>query len=158
MGKSQHIRDLEAFAKIVCLGTVDKRASVFCKIVYNNKGNLSITGVVGPFKSGNAYGSCGQINGMVIDNPNTKEGWTPELIAEFYKIWQLWHLNDMQAGCEHQRAKGWNKDGYDKHPAEPCPVCDYRYGSSWLRKEIPYRVVLFLKHHVKATVKAYAWV
>jgi hypothetical protein len=86
------------------------------------------------------------------------------------EVWKRWHLNDMRAGCEHQRAEGWNKrpidpskplDAYGKHCAgqkidswnmlvwigrdehpegllnEPCPVCGYRYGSAWLREEIP---------------------
>lgn len=85
-------------------------------------------------------------------------------------IWQRWHLNDMRAGCEHQRAAGWatrpidptkplntygrhspdqQSDSWNmlvwvtrkEHPAGllsfPCEVCGYRYGSAWLREEIP---------------------
>jgi len=29
------------------------------------------------------------------------------------EVWKRWHLNDLQAGCEHQRALGWGK-GEDK--------------------------------------------
>ena len=29
--------------------------------------------------------------------------------AAMAAVWQRWHLNDMQAGCEHQRAAGWGK-------------------------------------------------
>ena len=80
-------------------------------------------------------------------------------------IWKRWHLNDMRAGCEHQRAAEWKKVRIDpaevpnitancdekgvlaiwvrktEHPAgllcEPCPVCGYRYGTAWLKEEIP---------------------
>lgn len=49
-------------------------------------------------------------------------------------IWRLYHLNDLSAGCEHQRAAGWT---YDEHPAEPCPVCDYKMGTAWLTAPVP---------------------
>lgn len=55
----------------------------------------------------------------------------------FLAIWQRWHLNDMHAGCEHQRALGWEKDGYDKHPSEPCPTCGYKFGTAWKKEELP---------------------
>jgi hypothetical protein len=48
------------------------------------------------------------------------------------EIWQRWHLNDMQPGCEHQRAQA-------AKPAisEPCPVCGYKYGTAWLKEDVP---------------------
>ncbi len=51
------------------------------------------------------------------------------------EIWKRWHLNDAQAGCEHQRSLGWVN--YNEHPSEPCPVCGYKYGTAWLKEEIP---------------------
>lgn len=110
--KSKKIREMEAFFKVVCLGKAqgwnrrgdEVAANVFCKIEFNDQGKLSISGVVGPTPSGNALGFCGQINDTPILEPNAAEGWTQELIAEFYTVWSNWHLNDMQAGCEHQRS------------------------------------------------------
>ena len=51
------------------------------------------------------------------------------IYLEVFRLWKNYHLNDMHAGCEHQK-KGT--------PAgEICPVCGYRYGSAWLYREIP---------------------
>ena len=50
-------------------------------------------------------------------------------------LWNRWHLNEMQAGCEHQRALGWIS--YEEHPSEPCPVCSYKFGSAWLFDALP---------------------
>lgn len=48
---------------------------------------------------------------------------------EILRLWKNYHLNGMNAGCEHQ------KEG---SPAgSVCPVCGYRYGSAWLYREIP---------------------
>lgn len=55
--------------------------------------------------------------------------------AELVRLWDEWHLNDMRAGCEHQRALGWRR--YDDHPSEPCPTCGYKYGTAWLYEAIP---------------------
>ena len=95
--------------KIVRLGMreiyKDKRASVYCKIEFDGK-KLSISGVEGPLRGGNAIGSCGQIDmhlGVGADITPAPE-WTSDKIAAFLAIWERWHLNDMRAGCEHQRA------------------------------------------------------
>lgn len=89
-------------------------ANVFCRIEYKN-GRLSITGVVGPKANGDALGSCGQITDTLK---------SPELVpyrdfpvAKFVEVWERWHLNDIRAGCEHQRAEGWNKRPID--PTKP---------------------------------------
>jgi hypothetical protein len=90
------------------------------------------------------------------------------------KIWERWHLNDMKADCVHQRESGWNKRRinpkelpnsranrdekgilaswvYEKeHPRgflmKPCPVCGYKYGSAWLKEEIPQKVIDEIKN------------
>jgi hypothetical protein len=109
-------------------------------------------------------------------------GWDAERVGSLLDIWERWHLNDMRAGCSHQRAgvatddddamagtpwnerpidaskptdtygthfdgqrqASWNILGWvrrDEHPhgllAFPCPVCGYKYGTSWLTEEIP---------------------
>lgn len=50
----------------------------------------------------------------------------------FINFWKRWHLNDLRAGCIHQREK--NK-AYEI--SEICPVCGYRYGSKWIYEELP---------------------
>jgi hypothetical protein len=57
--------------------------------------------------------------------------WFPE-VAPYLR----YHLNGMNAGCEHQRA-------LDETPAvsEPCAVCGYEYGSRWLHEDLPADVI-----------------
>lgn len=48
---------------------------------------------------------------------------------EILRLWKNYHLNGMNAGCEHQK---------EVSPVgSVCPVCGYRYGSAWLYREIP---------------------
>lgn len=76
----------------------------------------------------------------------------PSLYKKIMKLWEKWHLNDLNAGCEHQRALKWDQIKLDnKKPltqdnmatwtykkdnprgllAEPCPKCGYKYGTEW---------------------------
>jgi hypothetical protein len=102
-----------------------------------------------------------------------------ELIPEkLYGVWERWHLNDMRADCEHQRAEGWAERPIDptkptnsygrhfegqrmdswnllgwvsetEHPegllSRPCPTCGYKYGTAWLREEVPADVIEYLE-------------
>ena len=98
-------------------------------------------------------------------------------IKSLFDIWGKWHLNDMQAGCEHQRAQKWNERPIDpskpttaygkffpgqkqdswnmlawiyptEHPegllTKPCPICGYKYGTAWLKEEVPAQVLATL--------------
>ena len=81
------------------------RARAFAKIEFND-GRLSITGAVGPLKSGNRRGSAGQcVNAIREGTP--VEGWNREMLDKFCGIWDRWHLNDCRPECEHQRELGW---------------------------------------------------
>jgi len=115
-----------ALNKIVRVGKLDRELygnrehpNIFCKITYAD-GRLSISGVVGPRRSGNCAGSCGQIDqGFAHRNPDDNDdryhnliqpeqirfarGWTADRWLDFLDIWQAWHLNDARAGCQHQR-------------------------------------------------------
>ncbi len=146
---------------------------IYCKIKYID-GRLSISGVIGPLPSGNALGGAGQIDmGFAHKNPQDDDtrwsnltkpeeliftkGWDTDLWLDFLDIWKEWHLNDLQAGCIHQREMGWSRDGYDKHPSEPCPICGYKYGTAWLKKDVPESVILFLDRLPKAKQRP-AWI
>jgi len=71
---------------------------------------------------------------------------------ELMVIWKRWHLNDLRAGCTHQR-EIIRESGYDDCSYEEikkteffvCPVCGYEYGSKWLLEELPPVVVDFLR-------------
>lgn len=41
-------------------------------------------------------------------------GWSAERRDRLVSVWRAWHLNGLNAGCEHQRAAGW-----DKRPIDP---------------------------------------
>lgn len=146
------------------------RVDVFCKIEFDGE-RLSITGVEGPMPSGNARGSCGQIDGGYAhrdpadndpryDSPIGPEdfsfahGWTADLWFDFLDVWKRWHLNDMRAECEHQRARG---ETYSTHPSAECPDCGYRLGSAWLHEDVPADVLDFLEL-IPETDRTPAWV
>lgn len=71
------------------------------------KTRLSITAVEGPRSNGDAIGSCGQCVEALDRLTSLSPGWEPETVARLKAEWERWHLNDMRAGCEHQRAAGW---------------------------------------------------
>jgi len=238
------------FKKVVRIGTSktynDKDFSIFCEIEFK-KGNLSISGVEGPLKSGKALGSCGQIVMSYNDvesikdiTPNRASGWSFELIKDFFYIWDEWHLNHMKAGCKHQQEQNTSEEielvnfswsdkfykmmkqaekgklttkeyseymevypivhnflfnisespkfvnrlakellsndwikikntemktagwvNYKQHPkgllSKPCAECGYKYGSAWLREEVPQEVLDFLMS-LPDTDKTPAWV
>lgn len=103
---------------------------------------------------------CGQcVDTVAAFFPHNKK------VQRMKQLWERYHLNDMKAGCEHQRAAGWedrrikpeelpnthaNRDERgivatwvkksehsDGLLCEPCPVCGYKYGTAWLYEEIP---------------------
>lgn len=103
--------------KIIKLGTTKAHngrrpidVPVYCKIEITTESagpRLSISGVEGPKSNGGAYGGWGQIvlhhlkdRGASIE---PHPGWSADSIARFLETWKRWHLNDMRAGCEHQR-------------------------------------------------------
>jgi hypothetical protein len=152
----------EPFIKVIhpcdCpVGPAERKHPVFCKIEFDGV-RLSISGVIGPQQNGDAVGSSGQIDmGFAHRNPQHddkrcyspisvhelqfSQGWCAEKWLDFLELWHLWHLNDLRAGCAHQRDLGWELDGYDKHPSEPCPVCGYKYGTAWNTIEVPNSVI-----------------
>lgn len=102
--------------------------------------------------------SCGQIVGTRLDG--LAPGWGAATVGRFYELWDRWHLNDLRAGCEHQRAEGWGRERLEdgrwtghvypkEHPrgvlCKPCPVCGYRYGTEWKYEEVPDDVLDFFR-------------
>lgn len=109
--------------KVIRPGTIQLDglpADIFCSIDYR-EGRLSISGVEGPLPNGDCRGSCGQIDthyrhrnprdddprsaGYAIGPEDIQfaSQWDAGLWWDFLAIWKRWHLNDMRAGCEHQR-------------------------------------------------------
>lgn len=161
--------------------------SVFCQIKFEDS-KLSISGVISPQNNSNCLGSCGQIENELIDPLTEKrfqEGWTAKLVKDFVRVWKEWHLNDLQAGCKHQREACWDdirinpkelpnsSANRDKKgilamwvkPKEhkmgvlgkPCPICGYKFGTEWRKKEVPKKVINFLEALPKSKKKP-AWI
>ena len=85
----------------------DKYHSAFARIEFND-GRLSLVGVVGPRHNGDCAGSAGQC----VDEISRGEpagGWGASMLEKFCRLWERWHLNDMNPHCEHQKALGWDE-------------------------------------------------
>ncbi len=247
--------------KIMRIGTIQineqsaEQANVYFKAEFKG-GKFSMSGVVGPLSSGNCLGGCGQIN-MEFKHRNNEDddkrynklitpqditfapGWDKEKLFDVLDIWEKWHLNDMQAACEHQQsnwntkkeitlinwswsdkfhqmrtkatsgelspdeyklfqivsaevlpvtiksrikwlsplaekllADGWIKEDkretktagwvdYREHPegvlSKPCEVCGYKYGTSWLKKDVPAEVIAYIESLPGTDLKP-AWI
>ena len=86
--------------------TYEGRARGFVKIKFEN-GILSICGVIGPKRNGNAKGSSGQCIDE-IRNGDPVSGWDRKMLNYFCDIWNDWHLNDLRPYCQHQKKLGWD--------------------------------------------------
>ncbi len=101
------------------IGETPHDGALFVKVEVKN-GKASFTGVVGPKANGNARGGCGQVivdfqeydkrGHLSISDIHPAAGWDRDSIKSLFDLWDRWHLNDMHAGCEHQRAEGWGKE------------------------------------------------
>lgn len=147
---------MQTINKVLRLGTIETYGgsymSVFVKVKFDGK-RLSISGVEGPTHGGNAKGSCGQITISPQTYNKYAPGWDKAKASMLQKLWDRWHLNDMRAGCEHQRAEKWDK----KRLSEPCPTCGYKYGTAWLTEEVPPDVIDWLQC-LPETDRKPAWV
>jgi hypothetical protein len=136
----------------------------YCKIKFID-GNLSITGVEGPLPNGNCIGGCGQI---IMSGWGIREygnGWDKDSVADFRQVWDRWHLNDMRAGTPKQEE--YIRDNISKY--DYVAVCSalkeagllvddgYKYGSKWLKEEVPEDVIEWLMALPDSPTKP-AWV
>lgn len=129
----------------------------FVEIIYED-GRLSLHGVIGPMVRGDCRGSCGQCQNEIRQGI-PKAPWTKEMLDKLCDIWDRWHLNDMRPDCEHQRALGWKWVPYknDEIIGKPCPVCGYKYGTDWLKEEVPADVIEWLGQLPESEIEP-AWV
>lgn len=150
---------MSAFTKHVHVGTLHRKTlmPVFVTIRYSEDGRLSITGVVSPEANGNAD-ECGQITDTLVDRVfRNAEGIDA---IQLHEVWKRWHLNDMVAGTPRQMAYLRDNPIQVKYPhsyyeeackvlesdgLNPDPETGYRYGSAWLREEVPDHVLTWLK-------------
>lgn len=132
---------MENFTKIINPGQI-KFSEVFVKIAFENK-RLSITGVVGPNRYGSCRGSCGQIRDELSRITFLNPGWDRAKIERLTEIWGEHHLNDMHAGCPHQKGADWDTTKYLKFTS-------YNWGPKFLE----YRT---LAHRGKLPIAQEVW-
>jgi hypothetical protein len=157
------------FSKVVRIGTINtgwKRprfSSIYLNIKYKD-GRLSITGVVGPTRTGNAHGSCGQIimgfkeydkrGWTTLSALKLAPNWTLGMVRRLFDVWAEWHLNDMQSGTPAQQAylKRFPVTDYTYTKAcEALKAVDlyedegHEYGRNWQVVKVPANVLKFLK-------------
>lgn len=142
--------------KVVRIGSTKNVGSVFCSIKYVG-GRLSIVGVEGPMRNGNARGGFGQIDVTQNDYIQYAPGWDAELVSKFAQVWERWHLNDMRAGTPAQMQFLRENPVDAKYPESYYDVASaalkaaglnpdngYEFGSAWLKEEVPAEVLEFL--------------
>lgn len=145
-----------AIGKVDYIGNGRKNnlVEVEIKISEKEKGKcLSIVGSIWNNRMSDIY-TGGQIQDTLKElfPDNSK-------VQRLVEIWDRWHLNDINAGCEHQRKLGWGReqvvhDGYkqwtghlyeSQHPkgvlCKPCPECGYKYGTQWLYEKLPQEII-----------------
>ena len=66
-----------------------------------------------------------------------------EKVQRIKKIWERWHLNDLHAGCKHQR--NFESEPYENHRGAHCDICNYTYGTGWQYEAIPDNVIAEIK-------------
>ena len=116
-------------------------------------GRFSASGYNEHPRTGGYAGQC--LESLLQDFPES------ELLKRIYAVWKEWHLNDMIAGSPAQEAHlknyqrqdrsgqdhytwacaelervGLNPDPGYEHNGKP-----YKYGSAWLRKDLPIDVI-----------------
>lgn len=95
--------------------------------------------------------SCGQIpTDHLRQMTELAPGWTREDAARLADVWDAYHLNDMQAACDHQTVIVREDSPYGPRidldgttAANDCPV-GYRYGSAWLVRDVPADVLAWV--------------
>jgi hypothetical protein len=83
-------------------------------------------------RDGNVYvsHSCGQIRDELAQ-------FFPELVPFFG-----WHLNNLNAACEHQDARG---ETYEQNPGSECLNCGWKLGHGWHKRTLPPEVASWAK-------------
>ena len=80
--------------------------------------------------------------GQIVDSLDKIDKFAGKLsskdIKRIKEIWSEYHLNAAQAGCAHQDKLPEGKTGsWGLDNIKPCNETGYRYGRSWLYKELP---------------------
>ena len=81
---------------------------------------------------------CGQcVDTVASFFPHNKK------VQRIKDIWRRYHLNDLHAGCIHQRK--FENEPYELHRGDHCDICNYTYGTGWCYEEIPHEILEEIK-------------
>ncbi len=98
--------------KKVCIGVLPKGDDITVEINFDGK-RLSIMGSIGRHECGQIITSFVEYDkrgsASINDIITLEGGRGKDSIKQFFDIWDKWHLNDMRAGCEHQRREKWGE-------------------------------------------------
>jgi hypothetical protein len=115
-----------------------KNAYADITIELRNKKEGVALSIVGDIYHTNKSISCGQCVDYIREEfaDNKK-------VQRICDIWDRWHLNDLHAGCEHQRE--FENEPYENHRGAYCEICDYTYGTGWKFEVIPNEIIEEIK-------------
>jgi hypothetical protein len=93
--------------------------------------------------TGQARHCFGQIL-SVFDDPLFIPCLPIKQLMSIKRVWELYHLNDLNPNCCHQNSFNCNLPNYEKLSLKETKKCPqrYKYGSEWLVKVIPDPVIL----------------
>lgn len=120
------------FAKKILAGKNEKCSGNYEITLYKNESGKEVLSICGSLygKGFQEYGQC--ISEITKHFPTEKN-------KRIEEIWKRWHLNDLHAGCEHQRE--FEKEPYEKHADCVCHICNYKYGTAWKYEELPKEII-----------------
>lgn len=116
---------------------------------------FSVSGEV--FRTDNDWLMCGQCLDELAQYSSIKNN--PKF-KQVYEWWKEWHLNDMHAGTEKQES-ALEQAGLTAFAGEYDKCCKYlesigllvdngyKFGTSWLKREIPSETLLQMKQFIK---------
>lgn len=117
------------------LTTVAKRGWIKVDVDFDGR-RLSIQGEIGGEADGRIileFKEFDDRGSSSLDEIAPYEGWDPDQIRRLFEVWKRWHLNNMRAGCEHQRAEGWDSRPID--PSKPLTAygrhCEGKSAATW---------------------------
>lgn len=96
---------MNTFKKTVIVGTTsgypDKITIEYT--LRDDKGRLSLTGVIADGLRSDCLAAGQIVNALLEYVKIPSPSWPKEKLEKLIEIWHRWHLNDMNAACEHQR-------------------------------------------------------
>lgn len=132
------------YKKTVFLGhhKPNRRVEIEIEITRGEKGAiLSICGNVWNSRKTDIIAG-GQMEDSILSYLDYPKYPLPKL-RRLLEIWKRYHLNNMHAGCEHQRA--FESKPYTENEGAICHICNYVYGTAWNYEALPEAIIEELK-------------